>query len=632
MFATVLLADEINRASPKTQSALLEAMEEGQVTVDGYSHPLGPPFMVIATQNPIELEGTYPLPEAQLDRFLMRIAMGYPDRDAELEILEADRDHAAAAELAPGHHRRRARRAEPRRRTRARRARRCASTSCASPTRPVATPRSSSARAPAARSDCSAPARAWAAAAGRDFVLPDDVKRLAIPVLAHRLLPSGDAELRGVTGRRRHRRAAHVDPGAGRDGLSAGRARHRRPRSPNAAGPCSAPPSGCSSRAGSSAPSELTTLGLCAVRPDRRARWCGPGPGRMPLALVRTLRPGRVQVGGDARVDLELRAAGPTPQVTVTDRFDDGRRAARFITPALERGQPARAAYRIPTDRRGRFTVGPAVVGIADPFGLTHRFVEIGRHRRRDRAAAGARAVGHAPRRPGQRRSSAQRRALVPVPSPAHDEFLALRDYEVGDDLRRIHWRSTARLGELIVREDESAWQPETVIVLDNRAGAHRGGTYEAAIEALASIAVRIGRAGRTVDILTTAGRRLGAVGGEGLRIETLLDELAVLTPDPDAPIAAAIRRLRAPARRGMLVVVTGAPDDLTPFTALAGTGSPVTLVVCGGTSAARRRRRHGGRRPTRRARRRLEPRDGRGPVAAPGRRMSPPGARHGTR
>ena len=134
------------------------------------------------------------------------------------------------------------------------------------------------------------------------------------------------------------------------------------------------------------------------------------------------------------------------------------------------------------------------------------------------------------------------------------------------------------------MREDESAWQPETVLVLDNRAGSHRGGTYEAAIEALASIAVRIGRAGRAVDILTTAGNRLGAVGGEGLRIETLLDELAVLSPDPDAPIAAAIRRLRAPARRGMLVVVTGAPDDLSPFTGLAGAGAPVTLVTCGAT------------------------------------------------
>ncbi len=119
------------------------------------------------------------------------------------------------------------------------------------------------------------------------------------------------------------------------------------------------------------------------------------------------------------------------------------------------------------------------------------------------------------------------------------------------------------------------------------------------------------GGAGRTVDILTTAGRRLGTVGGEGLRIETLLDELAVLAPDPDAPMAAAIRRLRAPARRGMLVVVTGAPDDLTPFTALAGTGSPVTLVIVRRHAAARRRRGDRGRRSARRAGRRLEPRHG---------------------
>jgi uncharacterized protein (DUF58 family) len=326
---------------------------------------------------------------------------------------------------------------------------------------------------------------------------------------------------------------------------------------------------------------ELMTLGLSAGALITGALlWTRTRT--LPLALVRTPRPARVPVGSDARVDLELRSNGPTPQVTVTDRFDDGRRAARFITPALERGQPARAAYRIPTDRRGRFTIGPAIIGIADPFGLTHRFVELGGTddvivRPRVHALSATTAA------PGQRRSSAQRRALVPVPSPAHDEFLALRDYEVGDDLRRIHWRSTARLGELIVREDESEWQPETVIVLDNRAGAHRHGTYEATIEALASIAVRVGRAGRTVDILTTAGRRLGSVGGEGLRVETLLDELAVLAPDADAPLAAAIRRLRAPARRGMLVVVTGAPDDLTPFTGLAGSGAPVSLVVCGG-------------------------------------------------
>ena len=89
VFANVVLADEINRASPKTQSALLEAMEERQVTVDTTTYKLPRPFMVIATQNPIELEGTYPLPEAQLDRFLLRLRIGYPDRDAELAILDA---------------------------------------------------------------------------------------------------------------------------------------------------------------------------------------------------------------------------------------------------------------------------------------------------------------------------------------------------------------------------------------------------------------------------------------------------------------------------------------------------------------------------------------------------------------
>ncbi len=88
IFANIVLADEINRATPRTQSALLEAMSERQVSVDGQTHPLPRPFMVIATQNPAEFEGTYPLPESQLDRFLLRIPMGYPDREIELRVLE----------------------------------------------------------------------------------------------------------------------------------------------------------------------------------------------------------------------------------------------------------------------------------------------------------------------------------------------------------------------------------------------------------------------------------------------------------------------------------------------------------------------------------------------------------------
>ena len=101
VFANVLLADEINRTTPKTQSALLEAMNEGQVTVDAHSYPLPQPFLVIATQNPIEHHGTYPLPESQLDRFLMRVSMGYPDGNAEREILRSEAGSAQLENLRP---------------------------------------------------------------------------------------------------------------------------------------------------------------------------------------------------------------------------------------------------------------------------------------------------------------------------------------------------------------------------------------------------------------------------------------------------------------------------------------------------------------------------------------------------
>jgi len=101
VFANVLLADEINRTTPETQSALLEAMNEGQVTMDAHSYPLPQPFLVIATQNPIEHHGTYPLPESQLDRFLMRVRMGYPDGDAEREILRAEAGTAQLEQLRP---------------------------------------------------------------------------------------------------------------------------------------------------------------------------------------------------------------------------------------------------------------------------------------------------------------------------------------------------------------------------------------------------------------------------------------------------------------------------------------------------------------------------------------------------
>ena len=197
VFSNIVLADEINRASPKTQSALLESMAEGQVTVDGQTHHLGRPFMVIATQNPIEHEGTYPLPESQLDRFLMKVSVGYPTREHELEILETHRDDDALSRL-----------------------------------RPVITAAQVQAMSAALRKVHLAPAlkeylvdlaqatrhhpalalgmspratlalerisRARAAADGRGYVTPDDIKSMAGPVLGHRLLITPEAQLQGL--------------------------------------------------------------------------------------------------------------------------------------------------------------------------------------------------------------------------------------------------------------------------------------------------------------------------------------------------------------------------------------------------------------------------------------------------
>jgi len=198
VFANVVLADEINRASPKTQSALLEAMEERQVTVDTHTYGLPRPFVVIATENPIELEGTYPLPEAQLDRFLMRIPMGYPDRQAELAILEHQGAGRRAEDLGP------VTTADD------------VLAAMAAITQVHVAPALAeyivdlvaSTRAhgdllvgvsPRGALALQRAARALAASEGREYVIPDDIRWLAPAVLEHRLILSPDAELHGVT-------------------------------------------------------------------------------------------------------------------------------------------------------------------------------------------------------------------------------------------------------------------------------------------------------------------------------------------------------------------------------------------------------------------------------------------------
>ncbi len=194
VFANIVIGDEINRASPKTQSALLEAMEEHQVTVDGSTYPLATPFMVVATQNPIEMEGTYPLPEAQRDRFTTRLSMGYPERADEMAMLEAHgggrplemikpvatgSDIAALIEQVRALH-------------------------VSESVHRYAVDLVASSRhhpdlrlgaSPRATLHLIRAAKASAALDDRDYVIPDDVRGLAVPVLAHRLLLTAEAQI-----------------------------------------------------------------------------------------------------------------------------------------------------------------------------------------------------------------------------------------------------------------------------------------------------------------------------------------------------------------------------------------------------------------------------------------------------
>ena len=192
IFANIVVGDEINRASPKTQSALLESMEERHVTVDGTTHLLVQPFMVIATQNPVEMEGTYPLPEAQRDRFTARISIGYPTAAAEMEMLDTHGSSSPLDQLKPV-----ATASDMRDLIHAVRGvlvstqvkqyiiALAAATRTAPELRLGASPRSAL--------HLQRASKARAALDGREYVIPDDVQALAVPVLAHRLLPTAEA-------------------------------------------------------------------------------------------------------------------------------------------------------------------------------------------------------------------------------------------------------------------------------------------------------------------------------------------------------------------------------------------------------------------------------------------------------
>jgi MoxR-like ATPase len=203
VFTELLLADEINRTPPKTQAALLEAMQERAVTIDGTTHALGAGFMVVATQNPIEQEGTYPLPEAQLDRFLFKITLGYPERDDERAIVRLHGSRAAMPSVADFHIAPVADLAaieDARATVRAVKLADDVADYVVDLVRATrGRPTIACGASPRAASMLASASRALAVLRGRDFVTPDDVKALAVPALRHRLVLAPGAEIEGLS-------------------------------------------------------------------------------------------------------------------------------------------------------------------------------------------------------------------------------------------------------------------------------------------------------------------------------------------------------------------------------------------------------------------------------------------------
>jgi uncharacterized protein (DUF58 family) len=334
---------------------------------------------------------------------------------------------------------------------------------------------------------------------------------------------------------------------------------------------------------------ELAVLGLSAAGLLAAAvAWAAAAA--LHLDVVRRVRPLRCQVGDDAYAELDVRNAGRrgTSFVALAEPFGTDGRAARSVLAPLAPGEHARTAYRIPTTRRGRVSLGPLQGATGDPMGLARRAVVVAPAtsvvvRPRVHAIAPPRGGGG---RPDAGAAEVTRRQVAPE---ALGEFLALRPYELGDDLRRVHWRSTARAGELVVRQDEGWSTGTTVVVLDTRDGAEPG-AFESAVEVVASIVTALARAGRPVEVETTAGA--GLAGSSGV-LGAVLDRLAEVAPDaPGAPsgLGAVRRRDRPPellvavltrldlstARSlaimargcGVLVVVTGTPPAGTPVPA----------------------------------------------------------------
>jgi uncharacterized protein (DUF58 family) len=254
----------------------------------------------------------------------------------------------------------------------------------------------------------------------------------------------------------------------------------------------------------------------------------------------------------------------PTRLITAVDTFDGGPGAARFLVPPLLPGETAEAEYALPTTRRGSHVIGPLSLSVADPFGLVEaRAVVAGE----ERYIVHPRIEAVLPV-PGWSAVEARVGSLHASPVPVGLDFFGLRPYEVGDDIRRIHWRSTARMGELMLRQDEAPWESVATVLLDTRAAAHRGASFERAVEVAASLASALVRSGRRMRFLTTGGFELGTAGRAPWPM--LVEYLAVVAPDRTDRFAEVLESLRRrPTGSLAAVVVEPRPSELAALGAL---------------------------------------------------------------
>ena len=241
------------------------------------------------------------------------------------------------------------------------------------------------------------------------------------------------------------------------------------------------------------------------------------------ISAQRVLQPARAEAGAAARADLSVMNVGrrTTPVLAATDSFDAGRRVARFLVPPVAPGETADAAYRLPTTRRGIYQVGPLTLSVHDPFGVVETGVTLAGE---DRFVVYPKVEDVLPL-PGAASREARMGSRQASRVPVGLDFFGLREYEVGDDLRRVHWRSTARTGELMLRQDEMPWESRSTILLDTRPSAHAGESFERAVEVAASLVTAMCRGRRQVRFVTTGGVDMRSSGTD--RYAQIMEYLA---------------------------------------------------------------------------------------------------------